>query len=171
MGKPLIHHHLSSVSCGTHKAADRGEWGLSAVAGAAPDCRRWCTLASPGPTAARGHSWAYTRGERSLGNSEALSASRFLAAQDSGRSQEHLGCPQRVPLSSRLDRGGVAHCTFHSGGMTAPQRPSLSAESQLFQRPRGETSSHSSSGHAFHPSRGNSWLGVLCDLMQPSVWL
>lgn len=166
--KPLVHHHLFSFSCRTHKAADRGEWGLSAAAEVAPDCRRWCTLASPGPTAARDHLWVYTRGQSSPGNTEALSASRSLAVQDSGRSRERLGRPLTVRPSSRPGREGAAHSTLHSGGMTTPRRLSLSAESQLFQRLRGETSSRGSWRPAFRPSKGNVWLVSLCDRLQPS---
>lgn len=167
--KHLSHLHLSSFSCRTRIASDRGEWGLSVVAGVAPDCRHWCTLASPGPTAAPSHWWASTRCQRSLGNFEAWCASRSLAAQDLGGS--HLGSPPRAQLSSQLDRGGAVRCTFHSEGTTAPQCLSLSVENQQFQRPRGETSSHSGAAPSFRPRKENSWSGVLFDLMQPSVWL
>lgn len=86
----VFHPHLSSFSCGTLKAASHDEWGLSVVAVVAPGCHHWGILAYPAPTTAQGHSWAYTRPLRDAGSPEALTASRPLAARDSGRHQSNL---------------------------------------------------------------------------------
>lgn len=141
---PVIHPYLFSFSCATLKAAGRDGWGLSVVAVVAPGCHHWGILASPALTTAQGHLWAYTRPLKDPGSSGALTASRPLAAQDSGIGPSHLDRPHRVQRSSPLDRGGVLQDRFRSGGMTTPQCQSMSAENQLFQKPHGETTSHSS---------------------------
>ena len=151
--KLVIHPHLSFFSCVTLKAAGHDEWGLSVVAAVALGCHHWDILASLAPKTAQGHWWAYKRQLREPGSTEALTASRSLTTQDSGRHLSHQDRQHGAQLSSLLDQAGVVQNKFHSEGMTTPQRRSLSAENQLFQRPHGGTTFHSSLGTLFHPSK------------------
>lgn len=159
--------HLLSFSCGTLKAADRDVWGLLAVAIVVPGCHHWGILVSPALATAQDHSWVYLRTQRDAGSPEVLNSSRSSAERDSGTLQSHLDHPHRAQLSSLPDQEGVVQNRFRPEEMTALQCQSLSVESQLFQRPHGETRSHSSSGTLFHPSKVSPWQGSMGNPLPP----
>lgn len=163
------HPHLSSVSCGTQKAADRAGSEPSRAAAAAPAARRWCIRVVPAPTAAQGRLLAYRSPLRTLGSSVALTASKFLAVRNTERPLDPPDRLHGAQLSNLLDQAGVVRQRFRSEGMRGLQCRSLSAENQLFQRPREETTSHSSSGILSHPRKRSVWVGILGDAPQPWI--
>lgn len=162
--------HLSSVSCETQKAVDHAESELSRVPAAAPAVRHWCILVFPALTKAQGRLLAYRSPLRPLGSSVALTASKFLAAQNMERPLNHLDRLHGAQLSNLLDQAGVVRQRFLSEGMIGLQCRSLLAENQLFQRPHEGTTSHSSSGIPFHPRKLSVWVGILGDALQPWIF-